>query len=261
MKHVVITGSTRGIGYHLALHFLHNHCKVTISGTTEAGVESSVNQLLEAIPGSEVQGFVADVTQLSDVDNLWNSAVENFGSAQIWINNAGIDQSALFFEKLDPEEYEKIIRINVLGTMHGSTVAIRNFKAGEGGQLYNMAGFGSNGQMMKRMTLYGTSKRAVQYFTKSLAKENRGTAVKIGLISPGMVMTDMIYDRIGDYPDPENVKKIFNILADKPETVCPWIVGKILANRKNGKHISWINNLKVSWRFMTSAFNRRNFFD
>lgn len=121
-----------------------------------------------------------------------------------------------------------------------------------------MDGFGSNGRHLDGMSIYGTSKRAVNHFTRALIKETSGTNVKVSHLSPGMVVTDLL---IGDYETPEDLeraKRIFNILADKVETVTPWLADQILANNKSGANIAWLTTPKIAMRFMTAPFNKRN---
>ena len=112
-----------------------------------------------------------------------------------------------------------------------------------------------------RVTLYGTSKRALTYFTRSLMREVEGTRVKVGLLSPGMVMTDLLVGELPQDPDElRKFKKIVNILADDVETVTPYLVQRMLSANKNGVHIKWLTNTKATFRFMTSPFRRRDLF-
>jgi short-subunit dehydrogenase len=90
---------------------------------------------------------------------------------------------------------------------------------------------------------------------KGLAKELEGTGIIAGRLSPGMMLTDFITkDPDGD---PSEVvedlrfKKVFNTLADKPETVAQFFVPRMLANTKNNVQITWLTNTKAAWRFMT----------
>ena len=131
------------------------------------------------------------------------------------------------------------------------------------GQIFNMEGFGSDGRMMKKMTIYGTSKYALRYFTRSLAKEAANTQVQVGTISPGMVITDLILHSLKTTSpdDIEHTKNIFNILGERVETVTPFLVDRILKSNKNNNHIAFLTIKKVMWKFMKSRFKKNNFFD
>ena len=258
MKHIVITGSSRGIGFGLAGQFLKNGHRVSLNGSSKGTIEKALDSLKFTYGTERVQGFEADVRSYADMEQFCKKCVKEFGPIDIWINNAGISQSRKMLWELDIEEYTRITEINQYGIMHGSKIAINHMLENNGGFLYNMAGFGSDGRIQPGMGLYGMSKRALDYYTRSLMKEVKDTKVKVGLLSPGMVMTDLIYNSIRPDVD-DDAKKIFNILADMPETVTPWLVKNILNNTKNGKVIAWLTGPKIRWRFMTAPFNKRNF--
>ncbi|WML51112.1 SDR family oxidoreductase [Neobacillus sp. PS3-12] len=255
MKHVVITGSTRGIGFGLATEFLKAGCKVTINGTTQESVDKALINLQEYIPDNVI-GFPARVEELDDVEKLWDYSQKHFGKVDIWINNAGIDQDRKLFWEMGQAEYEKVIRTNLLGVLNGSNVAFRHMLEYGDGQIFNMEGFGSNGMMREKMTIYGTSKSAISYFTRSLALEAKNTNVKVGTLSPGMVATDFLRKSL----DEQN-RKIYNILGDKVEPVTQFLAKRILNNQKNGANIQWLTKPKVMWRFMSSPFVKRDIFN
>lgn len=130
------------------------------------------------------------------------------------------------------------------------------------GSLYNMEGLGSDGRIIKGMALYGTSKSALSYLTKAVAKETQCTPILVGGLRPGMVVTKLITEQYEGHPEEwERAKKIFNILSDRVETVTPWLAKKILANRKNGKTIVWLTKRKLIKRFLSTPFRKRNVFD
>lgn len=255
MKHIVITGSTRGIGFGLALEFLRAGCKVTINGRSQESVDHALWRLKESSSG-DVQGFAATTENQEELEMLWTHAEKQFGKIDIWINNAGIDQARTYFWEMDKEEYEQVIQTNLLGAMNGSHVAFNHMLKQGYGQIFNMEGFGSNGMMREKMTIYGTSKSAISYFTRSLAIEAKHTNVKVGTLSPGMVATDFLRNSLD-----ESNRKIFNILGDKVEPVTQFLAKEILKNEKNNAKIQWLTNPKVIWRFASSTFRKRDIFD
>lgn len=123
-----------------------------------------------------------------------------------------------------------------------------------------MEGLGSNNMIQLKTILYGTTKHALTYFMKGLAKELQGTGVLVGRLSPGMMLTDFITKTPdGDQSEAisgEKFKKVFNIMADKPETVAKFFIPKILNNTKNDAQISWLTNRKMAWRFLTASFRK-----
>lgn len=255
MKHVVITGSTRGIGYGLAKEFLKAGCKVTINGRTKENVDEALISLKEHFPDS-IGGYAGASEMWNEMESLWNYGEKQFGNIDIWINNAGIDQERKLFWEMKQEEYEKVIQTNLLGAMNGSNVAFKHMLKQGGGQIFNMEGFGSNGMMHEKMTIYGTTKSAVSYFTRSLAIEAKKTNVKVGTLSPGMVATDFLRKSLSVHN-----QKIYNILGDKVEPVTFFLAAKILQNQENGANIQWLTKPKVIWRFIRSPFVKRDIFN
>ena len=153
----------------------------------------------------------------------------------------------------------RLIDTNVKGLMLATHVAYNRMLVQGSGAIYNMEGLGSDGRTITGMTLYGTSKRAVRYVTDAFAAEVKGGPVLVGTISPGMVLTDLTLGPLRK--DPANsgpIIRIYNILANEPDTVAPYIVRKMIANRKNGAKISWLTTGKAIKRFMFAPFSRRD---
>jgi NAD(P)-dependent dehydrogenase (short-subunit alcohol dehydrogenase family) len=119
------------------------------------------------------------------------------------------------------------------------------------GQIYMFEGFGSNGQLQKGITVYGSTKRALRYFTAAAANEFKDTPIIIGSISPGIVTTDLLLrsSKAGE-ENWEKAKKVLNVLADRIETVTPWLVDQVLKNEKNGAKIAWLTTTKVLGRLI-----------
>ena len=262
MKSIVITGSTSGIGYGLADSFLSLGCSVVISSRSEKNVETTINKLANKYDVSQIFGFPCDVTDYDQVQGLWDAAKAHFGRVDIWINNAGMAHPETELWNYSPGKVKEVIDTNIIGAIYGSRVAIKGMLAQGFGALYNMEGLGSDGRIIKGMTLYGTTKSALSYLTKATAKETQGTSILVGGIRPGMVATKLITEQYEGHPEEwERVKGIFNILSDRVETVTPWLAKKILANKKNGVTIAWLTRGKLIKRFLTAPFHNRNVFD
>ncbi|MGB2955649.1 MAG: SDR family oxidoreductase [Anaerolineales bacterium] len=262
MKTIIITGSTRGIGFGLAENFLKLGQQVVISGRSQESVNKAVQNLSERYPAEHMLGVPCDMRVYSQVENLWKVTSHHFGKVDIWVNNAGIGHPQTNFWKLTENQITELINTNIIGAMFGARVALAGFLAQRSGAFYNMEGLGSDGRRVEGLTLYGTSKSGLHYLTNSLAEEVKDTGVIVGAISPGMVITDFILDQYEDR-DPEEWEKakwIFNILADKVETVTPYLAGQVLKNRQNGARINWLNRGKMIWRFMTASMTKRDLF-
>jgi NAD(P)-dependent dehydrogenase (short-subunit alcohol dehydrogenase family) len=259
MMNVVITGSTKGAGLSMAIEFLKAGCNVAVSGKDEKNLEKA-QEALEIYKG-RVLFIKCDVAIKEDVENLWKESAEKWGKIDYWINNAGINCPHKFIYETDKIYVDAVINTNLKGMIYGSQVASGNMLKQGGGQIWNMEGLGSNNMIQRKTILYGTTKHALTYFTKGLAKELEGTPVLAGRLSPGMMLTDFITKQPdGQEPsmfENKSSKKIFNTLADRPETVAAYFVPRMLANRKNGAHIVWLTRRKSYLRFAVSMFRKR----
>lgn len=259
MTRVVITGSTRGLGLALAREFLFRGCAVVVSGRTREAVSSAEATLRSERPGAVVHGHACDTGSASQVQSLWDAARETLGGVDHWINNAGIGQPMVPIWDVEPALMESIFRTNVLGVLHGARAAVRGMIEQGSGAVWFMEGHGSNGRIMKGLSVYGASKRALRYVARALAVETRGTGVLVGALSPGIMITDFTMKQL-DRRNPEaweRTRKVFNILGDTPQTVAAFLVPRILAARKTGSLIEWLTTGKILWRFLTAGMARR----
>jgi len=261
MKTVVITGSTRGIGRGLAEEFLKAGCAVVINGRRASVVEEVVQRLAEDFGADCVLGYACDVTNESDVQALWNEAVEKFGKVDIWINNAGVTHDGKPFWAIESAKIRQVYEINVLGLINGMRVAYCGMEAQGGGFIYNMEGLGSGKQTVKGLAYYESSKSALTKLTQAAILDAEGSLVKIGFLSPGMVITDLlISEEEHSGKDWDRRKRIYNILADRVETVVPFLAEKVLQNEKHGARFAWLTTGKSFARFMKAPFVKRDLF-
>ena len=263
METIVITGSTRGIGLGIARELLRLKRRVIINGRQEHAVQEQKVALLREFPGAQIAGFAGDMTQFAQVQQLWDFAVRSFGQVDVWINNAGVMNGHQHTWELPADELRQVVEVNLLGPIFGCKVAITGMlRQPSGGHVYNFEGFGSNGrQFHPYMSPYGSTKSAVRYLTKALAKETKGTAVRVGAISPGIVVTDLLRDPYVNRPTEwAKAKKIFNILGDHVETVTPYIAKQVLRERKTGESIEWLTFGKVLRRFAGALVSKRDLF-
>ena len=260
MKTVVITGSSRGIGLGLAREFLQRGHQVVVSGTSDQSVANALKQL-EGL--GEMIGQPCMVQDYESVQNLWNKGFERFGKIDIWINNAGISTSKSILNELPLEEIQTTLNTNLLGSILCTKIAAKEMLKQGFGHIYMFEGFGSNGQLQKGISVYGSTKRALRYFTAAAANEYKGTPVLIGSLSPGIVTTDLLIRASKDNSEGwERSKKILNLLADRVETVTPWLVEQTLNNKKNGAKIAWLTKRKVWGRLLFgSIFCKRRVVD
>ena len=256
---IIITGSTKGIGLGMAREFLRRGHNVVISSRGQAAVDQAINELSAEFSRDMLAGQPCDVADYGQVQALWDAGIAAFGSVDYWINNAGRDGLQKNFAEMPPEDYTATVNTNLIGLMHCNRVAMAGMLAQGSGRIWNMEGFGSNGQTMERYGPYGSTKYALRYFTKVMVKECKGTCVEMCYLSPGMVLTDMLASvEMQSEPDWPRKRRVYNILADTVDTVTPWLVEQMLASKGNGAAVRWLTTPKVIGRFLMSRFKKRD---
>jgi short-subunit dehydrogenase len=141
-------------------------------------------------------------------------------------------------------------------------VALAGMLARGAGSIYNMEGLGSDGRKIQGLTLYGSTKYGLAYLTDALVEEVKDTPVIVGALRPGMVVTDLLTGQYHDRPEAwERAKGTFNLLADRVETVAPWLAEQVLTNERNGARFKWLNPLRLAGRFLMAPLRQRNLFE
>ncbi|KAA3658012.1 MAG: SDR family NAD(P)-dependent oxidoreductase [Chloroflexi bacterium] len=261
MKSIIITGSTRGIGLGLADAFLAKGCAVTVNGRSQTSVDQAIADLSQSHDANRIAGQAASVSVEQQVEKVWETAVSRFGKVDIWINNAGLNHNLTPPWQVPIDHIQSIVETNLTGLIVCSHIVVRKMQDQGYGQLYSMYGAGSKGHIREGMSIYGTTKAGVKAFTDALIAETKEMPIQVGSISPGMVVTDMLMNPLHADPTKEaDAKRIFNILADKTETVTPWLAEKILDNKQHGAEIKWLTTPKIIWRFATASIKKRDLF-
>lgn len=262
MKRIVITGSTRGIGRGLADSLLRLGCSVALNGRNPERLEQLMQELASVHGPNRICGVAGDVTSSGDLERLWEHAESEFGGVDVWINNAGVGHPMDTVWELPEATIDRVLDIDLRGSILGSRVAITHMIEQGWGHIYQMEGFGSDGRIRAGLSVYGAAKRAIRYLTRALAKELARTPVRASALSPGMVITEFITDQYqGRAEEFERVKPIFNTIADRVETVTPWLAQRVLANTRSGNTISWLTTPKLISRFAFGWIRKRDLFD
>lgn len=268
VKTVVITGSAKGLGYEMAKCFRKSGFNVVLSDFNVENLDKAEENLKKEPGCTGVVAVPANVTSLEELDHLWKESINAFGSVDVWINNAGVNQPMVPVWELTKKQMDIIVDIDLKGAMYGCKTAINGMKEQGYGCVYCIEGFGSDDATQLGLTAYGTSKRAVKYLVKGLAKELSltKTPVCIGRLNPGIMITDFITHPLGQDGAMEledKTKQVYNILGDYPDVVASFLVKGMIKNtkkKKNNDYIAWLTTAKASWRFMTAAFHKRDFF-
>ncbi len=266
MKTVVITGSAKGFGLELAKVFKRNDFNVVLSDINKELLTASLEVLENIKSKSKAIMVTCDVTKCNEVEGLWNDAKIAFGTVDIWINNAGVNQPNLPVYEMSDKEIDFLLNVDLRGTIYGSKTAFKGMRLQGHGQIFNIDGFEVINANKSGQTIYGTAKQAVTYFTESIAKESEevaGGRVHVSMLSPGIMITDFITNANGGKSKielSEEIKRMYNVLGDYPSTIAENVVPKILKNEKNNAKIVWLTNLRIFGKFIKACFVKRNFF-
>ncbi len=257
MNSFVITGSTKGIGFALARACVARGDQVLISGRSAEAVEQALERLDGSGPGRAI-GLPADVSDKAQVQALWDRAVADFGRVDVWINNAGVANTTRAVVDIAEADVRNMVCTNMLGTIHGCQVAVRGMQAQGAGRLFNVLGGGSDGEYFPGMGVYGSTKRGLDYLSRALVKELKGSPILVGRVRPGMVVTEgMLREIKADPANFEKSRRIMNILGDTPDTVAPYLIEQMLAMKQSGGKIAWLSGGKIAARFLTARFKPR----
>ncbi len=266
MKTVVITGSARGFGFEMLKLFRQRNFNVVLCDINDDALNDAYEKLMAINSTGKVLSYKTDITKEDEIKDLIEKTLSVTKTIDIWINNAGVNQPSNPIWEVGSDAIDKLLDIDLKGTILCSKAIMPIMIKQNGGQIYNVEGHGSNDATILGLSIYGTAKRAVTYFTESLAFEadKLNTNVLIGKITPGIMITNFIQTSLGDGDKinlDEKTKKVYNILGDYPCDIAEFMVDKIINNKKNNVKFTWLTNKKAAWRFMTSCFNKRNFFE
>ena len=209
-KNAIVTGAARGIGKAIALKLAKAGCNVAVSDILIEEAEKVAAELeslgVKAIP------VKTDVSKLQDVENLVATTVQQWGSVDFLINNAGITRDNLSV-RMKEEEWDMVLNINLKGTFLCSQAAAKEMMKRRFGRIVNMASvsgiLGTAGQAN-----YASSKAGVIALTKSFARELGKRNITVNAIAPGFILTEMTEK----LPDKVKEEYIANIPLNRPGT-------------------------------------------
>lgn len=184
----VVTGSSRGIGAAIAKRFAGEGANVVTNSRTLERAAVTAEEIREA--GGTATAVEADISDPADADRLFERAVEEYGSLDVAVNNAGVTAVEPIVE-LDPEEWQRVIDVNLSGVFYCAQAAARRMiEQGIGGQMINVSSmFGSVG--VQGRGPYNASKGGVNALTKCLAVELAEHDVCVNAMAPGYIETEL----------------------------------------------------------------------
>jgi NAD(P)-dependent dehydrogenase (short-subunit alcohol dehydrogenase family) len=208
-KTALITGASRGIGRAIALRLARDGARVAVHGTK--GAEETVAAVQAA--GGEGFSLAADLATLAGVDQLAAAFRKNAGQAapEILVNNAGIQTSPVdTLATLSEADFDRLVAINIKAPFF----LVQRFldDLPQGGRIVNLSSQLSVVGFPEQI-VYSSTKAAINSLTKSLARELGPRGITVNAVAPGLIETDMTYDRM--FAKPETRQFVADLAALK----------------------------------------------
>jgi NAD(P)-dependent dehydrogenase (short-subunit alcohol dehydrogenase family) len=187
-KTAIVTGAGNGIGRAIALAFAGAGANVVVSDVLADDGANVVKEITDA--GGEAFFVAADVSDAQQAEDLVAAAVGRFGGLDILANNAGIGGGKLRLHEIEPEDFDRVINVNLRGTFLCSKFAIPNFLARRDGRIVNTAStYGLIGA--PNAAAYCASKGAIINLTRQLAVDYGPDGIRVNAICPGYIDTHL----------------------------------------------------------------------
>ena len=186
-KAAIVTGGTTGIGRAVARLLAARGARVLIFGRDAQDLQEAMDEIRAA--GGEVHGLTADVSHLEDIRGVFAEADRALGGLDILVNNAAVYGDD--FNEQDLENVEYVVRTNVVGYIACAHEAVERMKGRKGAHIVNIGSMSAD-LREEDGSVYVATKAAIQGFSESLRTTVNADGIKVSLIEPGKVSTDMI---------------------------------------------------------------------
>jgi len=232
-KVVLVTGGTRGIGRAIVFEFIYQGAKVVFSYLKNDEAAGIILDEIKELKG-EAEAVKQDVRSLESATKVVQETLNKFGKIDILVNNAGIIRDKALM-MMDEQDWDDVIRTNLTGYFNMARACIVTMLKQKSGNIINISSI-SGIVGTARQVNYSASKAGIIGLTKSLAKEVANYNIRVNVVAPGFIETDMITDiknkdqlvkRIpfARFGKPEEVAKIVSFLASDK---AGYITGQVL---------------------------------
>jgi 3-hydroxybutyrate dehydrogenase len=188
-RSAVVTGSTSGIGLGIAARFAAAGANVMLNGFGEPGEIERIRRDLAA-QGARIEYHGADMAKPAEIGALVAAAAREFGAVDILVNNAGIQHVAPV-QDFPPEQWERVIAINLSAAFYATRAALPGMLARNWGRIVNIASVHGLVASVQK-SAYIAAKHGLVGFTKAVALETAETGVTCNAVCPGWVLTPLV---------------------------------------------------------------------
>lgn len=184
---VAVVGASSGIGRETALQFAKRNAKVVVSARTESGLASLVEEITAL--GGDAIAIPADVAEFDQVKSIVDKTIDRYGRLDTWVHAAGTGIIAPF-EQVTPEEFKRVIDVNLMGSVYGAMVAMPHLRETGRGAFIAVSSVEAR-RSMPLQSAYSASKHGMEGFLDSLRSElkQEGFPISITNILPSVINT------------------------------------------------------------------------
>jgi NAD(P)-dependent dehydrogenase (short-subunit alcohol dehydrogenase family) len=221
---VALMGASSGIGRETALRFAERGARVVVSARSEEGLNSLVEEVRDK--GGQATAIPAEVTDFEQVKAVANAAVEKYGRLDTWVHLAAVGLFATF-EQTTPEEFARVIDVNLMGQVYGAMAALPHLKREGRGALIHISSVEAK-RSFPFHSAYGASKHGIDGFLEALRVElkHEGWPISVTQVMPATINTpffDKGRTKLGVKPmgvppiyEPETVANVILYAAENP---------------------------------------------
>lgn len=204
-KRVLITGSTKGIGFETAKLLLKEKAEVIINGRSEESVNEAKRQLKAEVPEAKVTGIVCDFSNIEEI----NALIKEVGEVDVLINNVGVFDPKDFVDIPD-EDWQEFYNINVMSGVRLSRAFLPKMLKKDWGRIIFISSESAI-NIPVEMIHYGMTKTAQLAISRGLAEITKGTNVTVNSVLPGPTLSEGVKKMTGisEGKDQKEVEKEF----------------------------------------------------
>ncbi len=184
---VAVVGASSGIGRETALQFARRRAKLVVSARSESGLLSLVDEITQL--GGDAIAVLADVSVFEQVQKIADKTVEHYGRLDTWVHTAATAIIAPF-EQVTPDEFKRVIDVNLMGQVYGAMVALPHLRREGRGALIHLSSVEAH-RSLPLQSSYAASKHAIEGFLDSLRVELQHEEVPISVtnVMPATINT------------------------------------------------------------------------
>jgi NAD(P)-dependent dehydrogenase (short-subunit alcohol dehydrogenase family) len=191
-RNALVTGASRGIGRAIALKLASDGANILVNyANNVSAAEGVVDEIREL--GVRSESYQADVSDRTACEAMVDSAIETFGQIDILVNNAGIGSSGIdrpTITEATYEQYELLLGANLWGPIYMSKALVPHMRSAERSDIVMISSVATD-SYSERMGLYSIGKAGMEALAYTLAKEERANGMRVNVVAPGLVDTDM----------------------------------------------------------------------